>query len=264
MPSPFPGMDPYLERHWRDVHAALVSEARFMLNGRLPPDLLARCEERVVLGDDQPRTRAYFPDVRVEQPYPAADDDGGVAVLAPPETAVATEPITREWVVEPHTESYVIILAGDARLVTTIEFLSPTHKRTGEDRRQYLEKREEMRDAGVSVVEVDLVRAGDWRSLLGSLPVPPRGETLYRVTVWHARMNGRALLYFIMLRQRLPAIPIPLRATDEDVLLDLQPLLDRAYDGGRYNRTDYRRPLDPPLEGEDEAWAEQLLGERGT
>ena len=24
MPSPFPGMDPYLEAHWRDVHATVL------------------------------------------------------------------------------------------------------------------------------------------------------------------------------------------------------------------------------------------------
>ena len=63
----------------------------------------------------------------------------------------------------------------------------------------------------------------------------------------------------LKLRERLPIIPIPLRKTDPDVTLDLQPLLDQAYRNGRYDRTDYRKPCAPPLEGEDAQWAEQLL-----
>ena len=60
------------------------------------------------------------------------------------------------------------------------------------------------------------------------------------------------------LRHRLPAIRLPLRPTDPDVLFDLQPLLDRAYANGRYP-IDYGRPPDPPLDAEDAAWAEGLL-----
>lgn len=47
MKSPFPGMDPYLERHWRDVHASLAVYARDWLQERLPSGLRARIEERV-------------------------------------------------------------------------------------------------------------------------------------------------------------------------------------------------------------------------
>ena|SRR5947209_5900130 len=47
MASPFSGMDPYLEQFWRDVHASLVIYLRDQLQGRLPPDLRARVEERV-------------------------------------------------------------------------------------------------------------------------------------------------------------------------------------------------------------------------
>jgi hypothetical protein len=49
MPSPFPGMDPYLEAHWRDVHASLIIYARDALQGVLPGSLRARVEERVLL-----------------------------------------------------------------------------------------------------------------------------------------------------------------------------------------------------------------------
>src|ERR1700676_2877218 len=73
MPSPFPGMDPYLEAHWRDVHASLIIYARDALQGVLPSALRARVEESVLL--ETPRglgDHPLFPDVRVveytEQP----------------------------------------------------------------------------------------------------------------------------------------------------------------------------------------------------
>jgi hypothetical protein len=37
MQSPFPGMDPYLEQHWGDVHHNLISLAQGMLNDHLYP-----------------------------------------------------------------------------------------------------------------------------------------------------------------------------------------------------------------------------------
>src|SRR5207247_9563391 len=66
MASPFPGMDPYLEAHWRDVHARLVVYACDALQGVLPTALRARVEESVLLETptgigDHP----LYPDVRV-------------------------------------------------------------------------------------------------------------------------------------------------------------------------------------------------------
>ncbi|MBW3600284.1 MAG: DUF4058 family protein [Planctomycetes bacterium] len=45
MSSPFPGMDPYLEAFWGDVHASLVTYARDQLRVQLSPDLKARAVE---------------------------------------------------------------------------------------------------------------------------------------------------------------------------------------------------------------------------
>src|SRR5262245_20777235 len=64
MPSTFPGMDPYLEAHWGDVHASAIIYARDQLNRVLPKDLRARAEERVVVAGLE-RPRPVFPDVRV-------------------------------------------------------------------------------------------------------------------------------------------------------------------------------------------------------
>lgn len=66
MPSPFPGMDPYLEGHWRDVHASLIIYARDALQRVLPGALRARVEESVLLETPQGfGDHPLFPDVRV-------------------------------------------------------------------------------------------------------------------------------------------------------------------------------------------------------
>ena len=64
---------------------------------------------------------------------------------------------------------------------------------------------------------------------------------------------------------RLPTILVPLDPGVPLVPLDLQPLLDRAYDSGRYARlARYERPCDPPLTAEQQAWATGILRDRGV
>jgi hypothetical protein len=58
-------------------------------------------------------------------------------------------------------------------------------------------------------------------------------------------------------------IAVPLRVGDKDVALDLQPLVEKAYVEGAYDDIDYRRECVPPLEGEDAAWADELLRAAG-
>jgi hypothetical protein len=70
--------------------------------------------------------------------------------------------------------------------------------------------------------------------------------------------------YRIPLRERLPAISIPLRPADPDVALDLQSLIDQCYESGRYgDDINYREEPDPPLSAEDAGWANALLCEQG-
>ena len=66
------------------------------------------------------------------------------------------------------------------------------------------------------------------------------------------------------IRGRLPKIDVPLEDDVPDLTLDLQAVLDRAYDDGAYRRkTDYSLSPVPPLTGEDREWADTLLRERG-
>ena len=69
MRSPFPGMDPFLERHWQDVHSTFMVYAKQQLNRQLPAELLARVEESLAVETDDERTRVIYLDISVvEQP----------------------------------------------------------------------------------------------------------------------------------------------------------------------------------------------------
>jgi hypothetical protein len=254
-------MDPYLERNWRDVHTQIVTYASAALNGSLPSDLISRVEERVVIDRiDYSRIRAIYPDVRVYEDPAGAYSSGTAAARI----AVA-EPIILEPEKDEHTEAYITILDPEGgELVTVVEFLSPTNKNpTAKAFREYCHKRNDLEDAKVNLVEIDLVRNGDWLRLISPLVVPERGVTEYRAIVRREHPQHRVELYPISLRSRLPVIPIPLRDKDKDVTLDLQPLIEQAYRNGRYDHTDYTRDCDPPLEWEDARWAGELLVKAG-
>src|SRR4051794_9246635 len=123
MPSPFPGMDPYLEPHWLDVHTALIGEARRVLNRSLPPGLVARAEERVAVESDDERLHRVGPDVRVFSPSTAdpAEGAGGVAAIEAPYKLVVD--------LDPIIERFIRIIDQQGQLISVIEFVSPTNKR---------------------------------------------------------------------------------------------------------------------------------------
>jgi hypothetical protein len=115
----------------------------------------------------------------------------------------------------------------------------------------------------VNLVEIDLVRAGEWVFSADESLLPPRKRTSYMVCVFRAIRPWERAFYLLPLREPLPGIAIPLRPQDRDVALALQPVVDQAYERGRYDRTDYRQPLDPPLSPDDAAWAEGILRQAG-
>jgi len=83
------------------------------------------------------------------------------------------------------------------------------------------------------------------------------------VCVFRATRPIERAVYRLPLRQALPKMAIPLRPQDRDVVLDLQAVVNEAYERGRYDHTDYRQPLNPPLPQADEAWAMELLKQAG-
>lgn len=265
MKSPFPGMDPYLEKHWQDVHQALCTYCRDQLQGRLGGgQLVARLGERLVVESLFDPSRTIYPDARVVEyePYGEPIDTGGGTAVAEMTTV---QPIVIQVASDPRPEGFIEIIEPDSgRLVSVIEFLSPSNKNPGSSRRQYKQKQRELHDAQVNLVEIDLLRGGERSFLLPEAQIPPWAKSEYAVCVFRGVSPDRFEYYRIHLRERLPSIRIPLREQDRDIGLDLQSLIEMAYRNGRYDRTDYRQPCIPPLEGDDAAWAADLVRAQGS
>ena len=259
--SPFPGMDPYLEQYWGDVHAALVTYCRDAIQPRLPADLRARMRERLVVTNPEEAPRDIVPDVRVVE-RSRGPSRGGTAVLEIEEIAVAEPLILR--VDEPAAERFIEIAEAKSpdRVITVIEVLSLSNKRSGPERAKYLRKREELANAGISLVEIDLIRGGVRELGNAFLTIPESHRTTYGVCVHRGDRPIEYEVYRAPIRERLPKIRIPLRPSDADCPLDLQAVVDQCYRNGRYDQTDYAIEPTPPFDPEDAPWANALLREK--
>ena len=266
MPSPFPGMDPYLENPtlWPDVHHRLISVIGEVLTAKLRPAYFARLEQRLYVTDetDPGRAATIIPDVHIvatleqtwaENSWKGDDDGGGVAVVEP----IMAKTLLVEEVCEMRVE---IIDAHSRSVVAVIEVLSPANKvPAAAGRKSYADKRREVMQSPSHFVEIDLLRAGD--------PMPTE-ETLpdcdYRVHVSRIEDRPDGKLWMFNLRDRLPDVPIPLKKGDPDVVLSLRSVLATAYERAGYDLDiDYRRDPVPPFQGKDATWANRLLVEQG-
>ena len=262
MPSPFPGMDPFLEspRLWPDVHHSLISGIRQALNPQLRPRYVARIEERVYISDETDTGRKVIaPDLHIVAPAGArADHSRASAGAGDVAQAIGVVELIEEEIHEPRVE---IVDVESRAVVTVIEVLSPSNKLRGsEGRREYLRKRRSVIASSTHLVEIDLLRGGS--PVFVGQELPPHD---YGVYVSRAREDSRSGLYWpILLRQRLPVAGIPLRAGDPDAQLDLQAVLNRQYDEAAYEvDVDYSVAPEIPLSAEAAEWAAGLLKSRG-
>ena len=262
MRSPFPGMDPYLEQYWGDVHHRLITYMCDTLQRHLPGELVARMDERIFVEPSEGHGRNIIPDVRVvERGRPKERDvatGNGIAVAEPLVVHFEESDPIRQGFIE------IIDIKSGRRVVTVIEVLSPSNKIPGPGRDLYAKKQEELRSGGVSLVEIDLLRTGTRVLSVPMERIPEGHRTAYAACVRRGWKPFEIEYYRIPLRERLPAIPIPLRRNDRDVPLDLQFLLDQCYESGRYgDDIDYREEPEPLLSAEDAGWANALLREQG-
>jgi hypothetical protein len=262
MHSPFPGMDPYLEQFWGDVHHTMINRARAAIQKELPSDLIARVEERILVEPSEGPLRTIVPDVRVvergRREEPALRATNGVAVAEPLVVQIVQDEPVRQGFIE------IIDIRSGRRVVTVIEVLGPSNKLAGPGRDLYVKKQQELWAAKVSLVELDLLRSGS-RVLSAPFELIPEGHrTTYAICVHRGWKPFEVEYYRLPLQERLPAIAIPLRQSDRDVPLDLQSIFTECCEEGRYvDDIDYRKDPDPPLTPDDAQWADALLREQG-
>ncbi len=255
MPSPFPGMDPYLEGDlWTTVHAQLAAEVVRQLSPHLRPRYVAWPHKYYVM--DSPETVA----VTTDSAYPDVSVADTGRRSSPTQTRKATSAPVRVATLLPREVPHVRVEIRDAaqrRLVTGIEFLSPTNKK-GEGRKKYLRKRRRLLLSDIHLIELDLLRKG--RRPPTAQPLPPADYYAFLV-----RADDRwwTDAWPIRLEEALPKdIKVPLLEPDPDVLLDLQEAFSSMYDVCGF-AIDYQKPPDVPLTAEQAQWADRLLREAG-
>ena len=262
--NPFPGMNPWLEAYWGDIHTSLTTYARDYLQKQLPSDLQARVEEylSVVEPDEESRKlRRISPDVQIIQ-QPGLATSGTALAL---DDLNVDQPLKVRRRSEPQILRYIQIvdIKAGRKVVTAIEFISLANKATAAGRRQYLAKQNHFLEAEVNLVEIDLLREGTWVLAAEREIYPERFKAPYRICVVRGATSEDAEVYQATYCVPLPTIRIPLRATDVDVLLPMQLLVNEAYENGRYgNDLDYDTEPEPPLDEADRTWIKKHLSIR--
>jgi hypothetical protein len=248
-------MNPYIEQEevFNDFHHGAIFVIRELLGAQLGPDLVASIEQHLYIHERPAADRlAGRTDVAVKERYAASGvQPGGAGTIQAP--AFGTLPLA----VDEQRVGYVEVRDRHSRrLVTTIELLSPSNKYAGGDRESYLQKRHEVLRTNVHLVEIDLLRGGPRLPLVGMPPCD------YCVLVARGQERPKAGVWPVMLRDRLPPIPIPLREGEPDASLDLQAMLDLVYDRSNYAGRIYDGAPQPALRPADAEWAAQVLARR--
>jgi Protein of unknown function (DUF4058) len=261
MTTPFPGMDPYLERHslWKEIHTSLIVGIQRFLNPLLRPYYRVAIEQRnylaLVTPDDE---LVGIPDVLIipqGQPSNALSSSTVVADVATVEPLVGELPVPEEV-----RERYLEIRdIKTQEIVTVIEILSPTNKITKDGRRQYEQKRSDVLSSSTNLIEIDLLREGKPFDIKLPGNRSPR-QSEYRIVISRAHYRPKADIYLFGIRNPIPNLPIPLRYGETEPLLLLNQILHTVYDEGSYDLAiDYTKPPQPPLSAESWIWATALL-----
>lgn len=230
MPSPFPGMDPFLEHPaiFPGVHDSFLTYLREALQVALPAPYFAEVNERLWVDTSELPIGPDVDVLRGEQPKPAGDaGNGGVAIATD-----IVQPILITVPLEERRETYLEIrspLEGGERVVATIEVLSLTNKTPGPRARElYLQKQREVIDSDSHLVEIDLLRGTHTTAVpLDRLrqKAPPFD---YHVCVHAFDKLGTFAVYTLPLADHLPQVAIPLLPGDGTVTVDLQAVFGRC------------------------------------
>ncbi len=254
MSSPFPGMNPYLENPelWSEVHSRLIVAIADDLTDHLSQKYRVAIKKRTYFSGEDDSLLVGIPDISVVSKQPEQSQSSMTVTLTPPvEPITVTLPMAEEV-----QERYLEIReVATGFAIAAIEILSPKNKRSGEGRQAYERKRSQVLASLTHLVEIDLLRGGQ------PLPIIGATKSDYRIVISLCDRRPSAQLYAFSVRQEVPSFPVPLKTGEEEPLLNLQGVLRKVYERGRYHLAiDYTKPAQPPLTGDDSTWADALLG----
>jgi hypothetical protein len=262
VPSPFPGMNPYIERAsvWHDFHESFLPILREMLSAQILPRYFVRIDEHMYIHELSADERRFIG--RGDLLIPALTPANQGATLTATATATVVLPAPAEVgvpAIDTEALSFLEIRDRDNNeLITVVELLSPSNKYAGPDREQYLAKARAVQRRWVHFVEIDLLRGGPRMPWL-NMPLCD-----YCVVVSRYEQRPKAGFWPIALRDRLPEIPIPLRPGDADARLDLQRALHHIYDAAGYAYHIYNGPPEPAISPADAAWSAEIVNTAKT
>lgn len=265
MPSPFPGMDPFIEgQKWKDFHTALLLEIHRELVAAVRPRYVVEVEEYVYLAkDDAARDVLVAPDVLVRE-----GDANWQQPVAPAQGVLLTPVLRQTPVPDKYEQPFLEIRTRHgAQVITVIEILSPWNKTPGLGRGEYLTKRHNVLASPANLVEIDLLRGGP--RLPTTEPLPD--GNYFGFVSRHARFP-EVEVFAWSLRDALPNLPIPLAEGEPDAVVNLQAAFTRAYDDGGYDYSlDYTAELSPPAAElsppaaeSDARWIEEVVRSKGA
>lgn len=267
MPSPFPGMDPFLEtpKLFPGFHNRFINSLAAKLEKVLPEGYFADFGERIWV---EATERTIEPDVNIHQHNgggrPLKRNASGPVAIASSIPAVVVKVHN-----DPRKETFLEIYQiqdPHAKLVCSIEMLSTANK-TGGSKGQalYLLKQEEVLNSRTHLVEIDLLRGGKHTTAVPQEDaVAKAGSFDYHVCCHRFDIPDEFLVYPIRLQDRLPLVRIPLLG-DQHVSLDFQEVFEQSYADGPYRRRiNYGKdkPV-PPLRPDQKKWMNKLLKDKG-
>jgi hypothetical protein len=262
MPSPFPGMNPYLEHPalWSSFHFRLVSAVLSRLDQVLPSHYYTEIKTQtyqVLEGseeDEEPQWVRNHPAANpAHLPRSHDDESNGMVVMPPiqsPQSVVLPMMLTLK-------ERYLEIRElGSEAVITVVKILTPRNKRQGRGRMVYERHRDRILAGPSHLVEIDLLRRELPMPMLGAI-----GAMDYRILVSRAERRPQADLYGFNLSDSIPSFPLSLKPEDADLSLELQLILEDVFDRARYaQRIDYQQPVPLPLlTATQQAWVDELL-----
>jgi hypothetical protein len=265
MPSPFPGMDPYLEDPalWPGLHDGLIYTLSTELNAVLPEGYYSRRQTRLYVVQED---REILPDISAFHASGAPSPGVGAAVASA--TIEREAPVLLRVSTEEVSESYIEVRhrASEDKVATVIEVLSYSNKAAGSvGQTEYRRKQREVLASDVNLIEIDLLRRGSHAA------APPQDSIVrnfgpwdYLVSLSRPRDRSEFELWLLSVRTPLPEIRVPLLAGDADAAINVQEAFNRCYDEDRYGSS-VRYDLEPlnPLSAADAAWADAMLRDKG-